>query len=92
MMGVLNFAHTSFYMIVLPGLPVVELDPASGGLLLAPLLVGLLGAAVEQWGLAGVVGTVRGHVAEAAFPSAVVHRLRTVQVFWAARRCPTRCR
>jgi len=63
MMGVLNFAHTSFYMMgayfayALTGL--VGFFPA---LILAPLLVGLLGAAFERYSLRKV--HVYGHVPE----------------------------
>jgi len=63
MMGVLNFAHTSFYMLgayfayVLTGL--LGFFPA---LILAPLLVGLLGAAFERYSLRKV--HVYGHVPE----------------------------
>jgi len=63
MMGVLNFAHTSFYMIgayfayALTG--VVGFFPA---LILAPLLVGALGAAFERYCLRKV--HVYGHVPE----------------------------
>ena len=50
MMGVLNFAHTSFYML---GAYIAYTLTSLGyfwlGLLIAPVLIGLLGAAVERW-------------------------------------------
>ena len=52
MMGVLNFAHASFYMVGAYFAYTIGLKvgfwPA---LVLAPLLVGLLGALVERYGL-----------------------------------------
>ena len=63
MMGVLNFAHTSFYMLgayfayALTG--ILGFFPA---LVIAPLLVGLLGAAFERYSLRKV--HVYGHVPE----------------------------
>jgi branched-chain amino acid transport system permease protein len=82
MMGVLNFAHTSFYMI--GAYMAYQLSTWVGfwaALLLAPLLVGLLGAAVEQWGLRRVHKW--GHVPELLFTfglSYIVFEL--VQVVW----------
>jgi len=82
MMGVLNFAHTSFYMV---GAYVAYQISAWIGfwsaLLLAPLVVGLLGAAVEHWGLRRVHKW--GHVPELLFTfglSYIVFEL--VQVIW----------
>ena len=52
MMGVLNFAHTSFYMLGAYG--AYQLTAWIGfwpAFVLAPLLVGLCGAAVERYGL-----------------------------------------
>lgn len=66
MMGVLNFAHASFYM-----LGAYFAYTISGStsfwlaLILAPILVGLLGMAVERFGLRTV--HVHGHVAELLF-------------------------
>lgn len=66
MMGVLNFAHASFYML---GAYFAYQVSASFGwwpaLLTVPLLVGLLGAGVERFGLRRVHR--QGHVAELLF-------------------------
>jgi branched-chain amino acid transport system permease protein len=66
MMGVLNFAHASFYM--LGAYFGFQLTKAIGfwpALLIAPLLVGGLGALVERYGLRTVHKY--GHVAELLF-------------------------
>jgi branched-chain amino acid transport system permease protein len=66
MMGVLNFAHASFYM--LGAYFGYQLTRAVGfwpALLIAPLLVGALGALVERYGLRTVHKY--GHVAELLF-------------------------
>ena len=82
MMGVLNFAHTSFYMI--GAYVAYQLSVWIGfwaALVVAPLLVGMLGAAVEQWGLRRVHRW--GHVPELLFTfglSYIVFEL--VQVMW----------
>jgi branched-chain amino acid transport system permease protein len=66
MMGVLNFAHASFYMLgayfAYQISQYVGFWPALVG---APLLVGLLGALTERWGLRTVHRY--GHVAELLF-------------------------
>src|ERR1700753_1114611 len=63
MMGVLNFAHASFYMLGAYFAYAISMRigfwPA---LLLAPLGVGLVGAGVERWALRRVHA--HGHVAE----------------------------
>ena len=51
MMGVLNFAHASFFM--LGAYFAYEVSSFIGfwpALLFAPLIVGVIGAAVERWG------------------------------------------
>ena len=49
MMGVLNFAHASFYMLgAYVGYTITQLVGFWPALLLAPLLVGLLGALFER--------------------------------------------
>ncbi|MGB3243505.1 MAG: branched-chain amino acid ABC transporter permease [Sulfitobacter sp.] len=66
MMGVLNFAHASFYM--LGAYFGYQISVAMGfwmGLLIAPLIVGVLGAAVERYGLRRVHQY--GHVPELIF-------------------------
>src|SRR5438046_2434951 len=66
MMGVLNFAHASFYM--LGAYIAYTIGSVAGfwiALFLAPVLVGLVGALVERFGLRKV--HVNGHVAELLF-------------------------
>ena len=90
MMGVLNFAHTSFYMIgAYLGYQLSTWIGFWAALLLAPLLVGLLGAAIEQWGLRRVHKW--GHVPELLFTfglSYIVFEL--VQVVWGRAPVPYR--
>jgi branched-chain amino acid transport system permease protein len=63
LMGVLNFAHASFYMMgAYLGHSLSQALGFGWALLLAPLLVGLLGAAFERWVLRRVHA--QGHVAE----------------------------
>lgn len=82
MMGVLNFAHTSFYM--LGAYCAYQISAWIGfwpALLLAPLLVGLLGAAVERWGLRRVHRW--GHVPELLFTFGLSYIVvELVQVIW----------
>ncbi|SDM41656.1 amino acid/amide ABC transporter membrane protein 1, HAAT family [Oryzisolibacter propanilivorax] len=82
MMGVLNFAHTSFYMLgayfayTLSG--VLGFWPA---LVLAPLLVGALGAAFERWCLRRVHRF--GHVPELLITFGLSYLiLEVVQLVW----------
>ncbi|MGI4944597.1 MAG: branched-chain amino acid ABC transporter permease [Janthinobacterium lividum] len=66
MMGVLNLAHASFYM--LGAFLAYTISIRLGfwvALLVVPVLVGILGAAVERWGLRAVHK--HGHVAELLF-------------------------
>ncbi len=66
MMGVLNFAHASFYM--LGAYFAYQISLALGfwmGLLIAPLIVGIMGAGVERYGLRRVHQY--GHVPELIF-------------------------
>ncbi len=66
MMGVLNFAHTSFYM--LGAYAAYQISQWVGfwpALLLAPLVVGAVGVAVERYGLRRVHKW--GHVPELLF-------------------------
>jgi branched-chain amino acid transport system permease protein len=66
MMGVLNFAHASFYM--LGAYFAFEISTRMGfwpALVLAPLVVGLVGALVEKYGIRQVHRY--GHVAELLF-------------------------
>lgn len=82
MMGVLNFAHTSFYMLgAYLGFSIGNWLGFWLALVLAPLLVGLLGAGFERFGLRRVHR--HGHVAELLVTfglSFVV--LELVQLIW----------
>jgi branched-chain amino acid transport system permease protein len=82
MMGVLNFAHASFYML---GAYVAYTVARHVGfwpaLLVAPLLVGLLGALVERHGLRRVHRF--GHIAELIFTFGVAIVIEEiVQLVW----------
>ena len=82
MMGVLNFAHASFYM--LGAYVAYTLGLRIGfwpALILAPILVGLLGALVERHGLRRVHRF--GHVAELIFTFGVAILIEEiVQLVW----------
>ncbi len=82
MMGVLNFAHASIYMI--GAYLAFEISRWIGflpALIIAPLLCGLIGAAIEVWGLRRVHHN--GHVAELLFTFGLVFIIqRGVQMTW----------
>ena len=82
MMGVLNFAHASFYM--LGAYFAYSISGVMGfwaGLLLAPLIVGVLGALVERYALRRVHQS--GHVAELVFTFGLAFLIEeSVQFFW----------
>ena len=82
MMGVLNFAHASFYM--LGAYFAYTISTYVGfwpGLIVAPLLVGLAGALVERYGLRHVHR--HGHVAELIFTFGLAFLIEEiVQFFW----------
>ncbi|MEX0962478.1 MAG: branched-chain amino acid ABC transporter permease [Pseudohongiellaceae bacterium] len=82
MMGVLNFAHASFYM--LGAYFAYSLSLYFGfwtGLIFAPLIVGVLGALVERYGLRKVHQS--GHVAELVFTFGLAFLIEeAVQFFW----------
>ncbi|QJX03203.1 branched-chain amino acid ABC transporter permease [Alcanivorax sp. IO_7] len=82
MMGVLNFAHASFYM--LGAYFAYTLGMHTGfwpALILAPLLVGALGALVERFGLRRVHAN--GHVAELLFTFGLAYVIdELVQMMW----------
>jgi branched-chain amino acid transport system permease protein len=82
MMGVLNFAHTSFYM--LGAYAAFQISQWLGfwpALLLAPLAVGLLGVLVERYGLRRVHKW--GHVPELLFTFGLSYIIvELVQVVW----------
>ncbi|MGE0418036.1 MAG: branched-chain amino acid ABC transporter permease [Acetobacteraceae bacterium] len=82
MMGVLNFAHASIYMI--GAYLAFEISRFVGflpALIIAPLLCGAIGAAIEVWGLRRVHHN--GHVAELLFTFGLVFIIqRGVQMIW----------
>lgn len=82
MMGVLNFAHASFYM--LGAYFAYAISTKAGywpALFLAPLLVGALGAAIERYGLRAVHKY--GHVAELLYTFGMAYLiLEGVQLVW----------
>lgn len=82
MMGVLNFAHASFYM--LGAYFAYSVSVKFGfwtGLLIAPLIVGVVGAGVERFGLRRVHRA--GHVAELVFTFGLAFLIEEgVQFFW----------
>ncbi|MFA6445492.1 MAG: branched-chain amino acid ABC transporter permease, partial [Sterolibacterium sp.] len=90
MMGVLNFAHAAFYMVgaylaYSLGLK-IGFFPA---LVLAPLLVGVLGALVERYGLRTVHRW--GHVAELLFTFGLAYLVEeVVKVIWGLTAVPYR--
>ena len=88
MMGVLNFAHASFYM--LGAYFAYQISTYLGfwmGLLIAPVLVGLLGAMVERYGLRRVHQY--GHVPELIFTFGLALLIEEiVQFVWGRDRVP----
>ena len=82
MMGVLNFAHASFYM--LGAYCAYSLSLYFGfwtGLIFAPIIVGVLGAMVERYGLRRVHQS--GHVAELVFTFGLAFLIEeSIQFFW----------
>ena len=82
MMGVLNLAHASFYM--LGAYFAFSLGNVAGfwvALFLAPILVGAVGAVVERWGLRTVHA--HGHVAELLFTFGLAYIIEElVKIFW----------
>jgi branched-chain amino acid transport system permease protein len=82
MMGVLNFAHASIYMIgAYLAFQISQLVGFWPALILAPVACGLLGAAIEVWGLRRVHNN--GHIAELLFTFGLVFIIgRSVQMTW----------
>ena len=82
MMGVLNFAHASIYMIgAYLAFTVSQLVGFFPALIIAPILCALIGAAIEVWGLRRVHHN--GHIAELLFTFGLVFIIgRTVQMTW----------
>ena len=90
MMGVLNFAHAAFYM--LGAYAAYSFGLKLGffpALFLAPLVVGLLGALVERYGLRTVHRY--GHVAELLFTFGLAYLVEEiVKVIWGLTAVPYR--
>jgi branched-chain amino acid transport system permease protein len=88
MMGVLNFAHASFYM--LGAYFAYQISLALGfwmGLLIAPLVVGVMGAGVERYGLRRVHQY--GHVPELIFTFGLALLIEElVQFIWGKNQMP----
>ena len=88
MMGVLNFAHASFYM--LGAYFAYQISLALGfwmGLLIAPLVVGVMGAGVERYGLRRVHQY--GHVPELIFTFGLALLIEElVQFIWGKNQLP----
>lgn len=88
MMGVLNFAHASFYM--LGAYFAYQISIALGfwmGLLIAPIVVGVLGAGVERYGLRRVHQY--GHVPELIFTFGLALLIEElVQFIWGKNQMP----
>lgn len=88
MMGVLNFAHASFYM--LGAYFAYQISIALGfwmGLLIAPLIVGVIGAGVERYGLRRVHQY--GHVPELIFTFGLALLIEElVQFIWGKNQMP----
>ena len=82
MMGVLNFAHASFYMLgAFFGYQISQWAGFFPALILAPLLVGGIGMIVERFGLRTVHAY--GHVAELLFTFGLAYVLEeVVQIAW----------
>jgi branched-chain amino acid transport system permease protein len=81
-MGVLNFAHASFYMLgAYFGFQISRYVGFWPGLVLAPLIVGVIGALVERYGLRQVHRF--GHVAELLFTFGLAFVIEElVNMFW----------
>jgi branched-chain amino acid transport system permease protein len=90
MMGVLNFAHASFYMV--GAYLAYSIGLKTGffpALILAPVLAGLLGALVERYGLRKVHRY--GHVPELLFTFGLAYLVEeSVKVIWGLASVPYR--
>lgn len=82
MMGVLNFAHASFYMLgAYLAFSVGQVTGFWVALFVAPILVGLIGAGVEKWGLRRAHPN--GHVAELLFTFGLAYVIEElVKLIW----------
>jgi len=82
MMGVLNLAHASFYMLgAYAAYSVTQLSSFWIALIIAPILVGIIGALIERWGLRRVHEN--GHVAELLFTFGLAYLIdEFVKIVW----------
>ena len=82
MLGVLNFAHAGFYMLgAFFGFQISTWFGFWWALLLAPIIVGLIGAAVERFALRDIHRS--GHVAELLFTFGLAYVIEEiVQIVW----------
>lgn len=89
MMGVLNFAHASFYMLgAYFAYAIASKIGFWPALVLAPLLVVIVGALVERFGLRTVHKY--GHVAELLFTFGLAYLIEeAVKLVWVSPRCLT---
>lgn len=90
LMGVLNFAHASFFMLgAYFAYQVASIGSFWLGLILAPLAVGLIGAGVERYGLRIVHK--HGHVAELLFTFGLAYLIEElVRLVWGRQPVPYR--
>jgi len=90
MMGVLNFAHASFYMVgAYFAYQISEWIGFWPGLVVAPLLVGAIGAVIERYGLRRVHRY--GHVPELLFTFGLAYIIvELVQIIWGRAAVPYR--
>ncbi|NDZ18923.1 branched-chain amino acid ABC transporter permease [Variovorax sp. WS11] len=90
MMGILNFAHASFYMLgAYFGYSIGNWVGFVPALVAAPIVVGLIGAAVERYGLRFVHR--HGHVAELMFTFGLAYAVvEIVQIVWGRTAVPYR--
>ena len=90
MMGVLNFAHASFYMIgAYFAYQISEWIGFWPGLVVAPILVGAIGAVIERYGLRKVHRY--GHVPELLFTFGLAYIIvELVQIVWGRAAVPYR--
>jgi branched-chain amino acid transport system permease protein len=88
MMGVLNFAHASFYMLgAYLAYSIGALTGFWAALFLSPVIVGLIGAAVERYGLRRA--HVHGHVAELLFTFGLAYLIEEiVKLAWGKQAVP----
>nr|WP_268926674.1 branched-chain amino acid ABC transporter permease [Methylobacterium ajmalii] len=82
MMGVLNFAHASFYMLgAFFGYQISKFTGFWVGLVVAPVVVGGIGALIERYGLRNVHR--HGHVPELLFTFGLAYVIEeVVQMVW----------